>query len=185
MSKATHLERQSSGVQFLQDIIDRTNLALKVSSLSEQAYKSLVSDESRILDWLNHYPLFCLKERSFHIGLQRGEAHGDIMIGLYDSQTGKLHILLIEPLSKNAMSFSDRLMALVTYVALYFLTIYPESVGVYIVDPPKAFLSHYGLYGFKVLESEAVPVMFATFESLFERQQDFLFNMVLDEEVSL
>jgi hypothetical protein len=57
---------------------------------------------------------------------------------------------------------------------------------VYLVDPPKAFLSHYGLYSYKVLDSwHEVPVMFATFDSLFERQQDVLFEMLLDEELDL
>lgn len=41
-------------------------------------------------------------------------------------------------------------------------------------------------YGYKVLDSwHEVPVMFATFDSLFERQQDVLFEMLLDEELDL
>jgi hypothetical protein len=54
MNHTTPIPRQSIVVQFLQDLINQTHLELKVSSLSEQSYRSLVSDDSPALDWLNH-----------------------------------------------------------------------------------------------------------------------------------
>ncbi|MCG9648410.1 hypothetical protein L1D24_07480 [Vibrio brasiliensis] len=183
------LERQTIGVQFLQELFEQARLAVKVSPLDEKAYQSLMYDESQVLNWLNHYPLYCFKERAFHLGLQRvkSDAGEEVMIGIYDSRIGKLHILLLEPLSEPAGSeLPERLMAIVTYVAIYFLTTYPDSIGVYLIDPPKPFLSNYGVYGYKILNSESeVPVMFANFEALFERQQDFLFEMLLDETLDL
>lgn len=183
------LERQTIGVQFLQELLEQAQLAVKVSPLDEKAYQSLVYDESQVLNWLNHYPLYCFKQRAFHLGLQRVKSDNgeQVMIGVYDSRIGRLHILLLEPLNEQAANIlPERLMAIVTYVAIYFLTTYPDSIGVYLIDPPKPFLANYGVYGYKVLSSESeVPVMFANFEALFERQQDFLFEMLLDEKLDL
>ncbi|WCP70095.1 hypothetical protein LYZ37_19015 [Vibrio tubiashii] len=188
MNKTTPVQRQSIDVQFLQDLINQTHLELKVCSLSEQSYRSLVSDDSPVLDWLNHYKLSCLSGRAFHIGVLRFKTpRSGLLIGVYDSRVGRQHTLLLEPENGHAaQAMTERLMSVITYIALYFLSTYPNSVGVYLVDPPKAFLSHYGLYGYKVLDSwHEVPVMFATFDSLFERQQDVLFEMLLDEELDL
>ncbi|NOH26339.1 hypothetical protein [Vibrio europaeus] len=188
MNNTTPIQRQSIDVQFLQDVINQTNLELKVSSLSEQSYRALACEESPVLDWLNHYHLSCFSGRAFHIGVQRfKQPRPGLLVGVYDSRVGRQHTLLLEPLDgRAAQAMTERLMSVITYIALYFLSSYPNSVGVYLVDPPKAFLSHYGLYGYKVLDSwHEVPVMFATFDSLFERQQDVLFEMLLDEELDL
>lgn len=50
MNKTTPVQRQSIDVQFLQDLINQTNLELKVSSLSEQSYRALACEESLVLD---------------------------------------------------------------------------------------------------------------------------------------
>ncbi|NOI59375.1 hypothetical protein [Vibrio coralliilyticus] len=173
MNKTTPVQRQSIDVQFLQDLINQTNLELKVSSLSEQSYRSLVCDESPVLDWLSHYHLSCFSGRAFHIGVQRfKQPRPGLLVGVYDSRVGRQHTLLLEPLDgRAAQAMTERLMSVITYIALYFLSTYPNSIGVYLVDPPKAFLSHYGLYGYKVLDSwHEVPV---------------LFEMLLDEELDL
>lgn len=174
------LRHQMIDVQSLQDLFDHAEIALKVTPLNEKMYKS--TQYEQILNWFTQYPLYSFIERAFHIDLQPvKDKPGSVMIGIYDIRVGKLHQLLIEPLDQNtADTLTGRLMAIVTYVAIYFLTTYPESVGVYLIAPPKPFLSNHRLYGYEILtKGNDVPVMFATFDSLFERQKDFLFEMLL------
>ncbi|CAM2884989.1 hypothetical protein [Vibrio neptunius] len=191
MNKATSLQRQSIDVQFLQKLLNRTNLELKISSLNEQRYRSIVLDDSSMTKWLNSHHVSCSLKRNFHININHFKKQPELgtFIGVYDSRIRRLHPLFLEPLKEGlAQEITDRLMSMVTYIALYFLSTYPNSAGVYIVDPPKTFLSNYGLYGYKVLDygcEQDTPVMFGTFESLYERQQDVLFEMLLDHELDL
>ncbi|MCG9753425.1 hypothetical protein L1D54_23590 [Vibrio brasiliensis] len=188
ISRRCQLDFQTFSVQLLQDLFDYTKLAVKVSPFNNKTYKSIMYDESQILDWLKHYSLYCFNERAFHLAMQPSKGEGNsVVIGVYDIRVGKLHLLLLEPLNELAVKrLPERLMAIVTYVAIYFLTKYPESVGVYFFDPPKPFLSNHAIYGYKVLtKGSDTPVLFATFDTLFERQKDFLFEVLLDKELKL
>ncbi|EIF01334.1 hypothetical protein VT1337_24330, partial [Vibrio tubiashii NCIMB 1337 = ATCC 19106] len=92
MNNTTPIQRQSIDVQFLQDVINQTNLELKVSSLSEQSYRALACEESPVLDWLNHYHLSCFSGRAFHIGVQRfKQPRPGLLVGVYDSRVGRQH----------------------------------------------------------------------------------------------
>ena len=191
MNKPTSLQRQSIDVQFLQELIDRTHLELKISSLNELRYRSIAFEDSTMMKWLNSHHVSRSLKRNFHINVKRFKEQSElgIFIGVYDCRIRRLHPLLLEPKTEgSAHENTDRLMSMVTYIALYFLSTYPNSAGVYIVDPPEAFLSNYGLYGYKVLDygyEQDTPVMFGTFDSLYERQQDVLFEMLLDHELDL
>ncbi|MCG9753427.1 hypothetical protein L1D54_23600 [Vibrio brasiliensis] len=179
------LERQTIGVAFLQELIDQTRLAVKVSPLNEQDIRCQIYDERRVLLWLEYSSSWgCLRDRAFHIDLQRvSDEQDDVLMGFYDGRIGRLHIILIEPLNEeSAQQLPDRLLALVTYAAIYFLTTYPDSVGVYLLDPPTGFITHHESYGFSIIKHNETLMMFATFESLFERQKDILFDILLTEK---
>lgn len=179
------IERQTIGVAFLQELIDHTRLAVKVSPLSEQDVRCQAYDERRVSLWLEYSSSWvCLRDRAFHIDLQRiSDEQDDVLMGFYDGRIRRLHLILIEPLSEEAaIDLPDRLMALLTYAAIYFLTTYPDSVGVYLLDPPAGFIAHHESYGFSIIEHDETLMMFATFESLFERQKDLLFDMLLNEQ---
>ncbi|WP_071209565.1 hypothetical protein [Vibrio neptunius] len=191
MNKPTSLQRQSIDVQFLQELIDRTHLELKISSLNELRYQSIAFDDSSMTKWLNRHHVSRSLKRNFHINVKRFNEQSElgIFIGVYDSRIRRLHPLLLEPRTEDsAHENTDRLMSMVTYIALYFLSTYPDSHGVYIINPPNTFRSKYGLYGYKLLDygyGQDEPAMFGTFDSLYERQQDVLFEMLLDHELDL
>lgn len=154
-------------VSFLQEFIAEVQLGLHVSELSEDDFESLVKDERSILNWLSKFGHF-LSEDSFHLGfrLYENAKIDGAVLGIYATNDGTLHIFLIESFVRyqDQHSLKGNLITLVVIAATFFLSEYPESKGVYIVEPHDDLVLHYKKFGFELLENDMV--MYATIETL-------------------
>lgn len=154
-------------IDFLQEFIDEVQLELNVSALTEDDFESLVKNDKSVLNWRGKFPHY-LSDDSFHMGFRlRTDSNIDgAMLGVYATTQGELHVFLIESFARKQPShpLAGRLTTFVVIAATFFLAQYPDSKGVYIVEPHKDLISHYQRFGFELLEDELA--MYATVESL-------------------
>ncbi|EHZ6873041.1 MULTISPECIES: hypothetical protein [Providencia] len=164
MSSESNLHKT---VDFLQEFVDEALLDLQVSMLSEDDFESLVRDKRSVLNWLSKFGHF-LSEDSFHMGfrLEKGSEIDGAVLGVYATKRGDLHIFLIESFVRDLPEhpLNGRLTTLVIIAVTFFLTQYPDSKAVYIIEPDEGLISHYQKFGFKLLRDE--NVMFATSDAL-------------------
>lgn len=172
----------SKTIELLQEFIDSTQLGLKVDALCEDDFESLSRDERSILNWRDKFPHY-LSESSFHLGVRLDDESkiDGAMLGIYASENGELHILLIESFVRNNPHhpLSGRLTMFVIVATMFFLSQYSDSKGVYIIEPHPELISYYEKFGFKLLENELV--MYATVEEL-QLAQLNLFRENIEEQ---
>jgi len=154
-------------VEFLQELIDETQLELNVSVLTEDDFESLVLSDDSVLNWRGKFPYY-LSEDSFHMGfrLSTDSTIDGAVLGVYVTTQGKLHILLMESFVRNRTNhpLTGRLTVFVIIAATFFVTQFPDSKGVYIVDPHKELIPHYERFGFELLDDGYA--LYATVEDL-------------------
>ncbi|QEZ91077.1 hypothetical protein [Proteus sp. CD3] len=169
-------------IHFLQTFINKAQLELKVSVLSESDFESIVKDNRSVLNWIDKFPHY-LNENSFHMGFRLCTNRGidGAMLGIYATSSGDLHIFLIESFIRNKKShpLSERLTTLVIIASIFFLSQYTDSKGIYIVEPHKELIFHYEKFGFQLLDDHLA--MYATFETL-QKMQLSLMSKLLNNE---
>lgn len=169
-------------IHFLQEFINKAQLKLKVSVLSESDFESIAKDNRSVLNWRNKFSYY-LHENSFHMGFKlcTNASIDGAMLGVYATSSGDLHIFLIESFIRHNKNhpLSERLTTLVVIASIFFLSQYTDSKGVYIVEPHKELISHYEKFGFELLDNHLA--MYATFETLQTIQLSLMSKLLNNE----
>ncbi|MBN3495165.1 hypothetical protein [Vibrio neptunius] len=166
-------------VSFLQQIMDKAQMGVLVTALDDNDYEEIVNHEPCVLNWLDYHPMMCSTTSTLHMGLKviNNEDFQGAVIGIYDGLAEQFHVILLEQLalSVHEQQLQHRLVSLVSIASVYFMSLYPNHSGVHIVEPFENLIPHYEMFGFYKTDADA-STMYATFEELFECQQDLFFS---------
>ncbi|NRB69530.1 MAG: hypothetical protein HRU48_19540 [Vibrio sp.] len=171
-------------VSFLQQVMDKAQMGVLVTALDAHDYEEIVNQEPSVLNWLDYYPKMCSIKSALHMGLKviNNEDFQGAVLGIYDALTDQFHIILLEQLalSVHEQQLQHRLVSLVSIAAVYFMSLYPNHSGVHIVEPFESLIPYYEEFGFYKTDADA-STMYATFEQLFECQQDVFFSVSVQD----
>ncbi|CAM2885075.1 hypothetical protein [Vibrio neptunius] len=167
-------------VSFLQQIMDKAQMGVLVTALDDHDYEGLVNHEPSVLNWLDYYSMMCSTKSTLHMGLKvinNADFQGAVL-GIYDDLTQQFHVILLEQLalSVHEQQLQHRLVSLVSIASVYFMSLYPNHSGIHIVEPFENLIPHYETFGFYKTDADA-STMYATFDELFECQQDLFFSV--------